>query len=499
VRLRTVTARARGWLFVPLVATASAAAACPSCETHGASSGAAELDPGPTFGAEITVGVVGRGRVSGAGGLDCPSTCFARVVLDDPSVDGAAQGLSLTAEATVGAHFAGWKLEAMDLGVRARGPSRCSPMLRATTTTAPIGTRSSQILLPLGETTGVPPRGHEAECAEFTTVPLAYALTATFDENIAPVDAGLDAPDSRSTILFEPPSGSSSVAREIGIAGESVYWRFQQTNGLSGLARGSLGGGVASVIVPADRLISVFDVDRHVVYQRAGVVYAIEGGKSVPAVLGGAPICAALASDSGNAYCRASNGAVSLLYGWPVAGAAAPVLLHTLPRGFALAVDETQQRFYVSDEPGGISAGTIVSVPRVGDGGAPVITTLVVGQTSPKNLVASATRLFWIDDRFSGSFVATSASKFAPGTALQGFISSTVPFVATDPGSTALYWLGIGSAEPGGSRILRLAVGGGATVFRSNLTGLGGLTVDATYVYWTEADGRVYRAPKLDF
>ena len=32
--------------------------------------------------------------------------------------------------------------------------------------------------------------------------------------------------------------------------------------------------------------------------------------------------------------------------------------------------------------------------------------------------------------------------------------------------------------------------------FRDGLTGIGGITVDETHVYWTQNDGRVYRAPK---
>jgi hypothetical protein len=32
--------------------------------------------------------------------------------------------------------------------------------------------------------------------------------------------------------------------------------------------------------------------------------------------------------------------------------------------------------------------------------------------------------------------------------------------------------------------------------FRTGLAGLGGIAADASYVYWTQSDGRVYRALK---
>lgn len=488
-----------------VLAMATATLACPSCGRRDAPGDAAEVDPGPTFGAEVTVNVVGRGRVRGRpGDVNCPSSCFTRVVVDDPTADGADEGISLVAEVTRGAHFAGWKLEALDLGVRARGPSPCSPVKRPTVTVPSFFERSTAITLPLGQTTGTPPSGHEAECAEFTAVPVAYAITATFEEDFverdaAPPDAAPDgAPDPVVQVLFEPPLGATSQGKEIGIAGGLVYWRYQLATGLSGIAVGAGAGNAGTVIIAPSQPITLFDVDQHVAYQRGGAVYAIEGGNTSASLLGGAPTCAALATDFLNAYCRATSGSSSTIYTWPVTGAAVPVALHTLPRGFALAVDDMQQRLYISDDPGFVSGARIASIPRAGDGGTPQLTTLVSNQTSPRNLVAGTSRLFWIDDRLAGSFIATSGSKLAPGAAQQSYTSTSLPFVSADPGSSSVYWLGIGSPATGGSQIVRATTGGTFTVFRSKLTGLGGLAVDSTYVYWTQSDGRVYRAPKFE-
>lgn len=493
--VRAAGALARGLLL----AMATATLACPSCERSDAQEPAADLDPGPTFGAEVTVNVVGRGRVVGRpGDVNCPSSCFARVVLADPTADGAEQGIRLVAEGTPGTHFVGWTLEAMDLGVRARGPSACSPMTRRAVSVAPFSERARAISLPFGETSGTPPRGHEAECAEFTAVPVAYAITATFEEDFPERDAAPDAPpDPVVEVLYERPVGAASQAKELGLAGGLVYWRFQLSSGLSGIAVGSAVDSAGTAIVPANQTISLFDVDRHVAYQRGGALYAIESGGTQTSLLGGAPTCAALATGLAHVYCRASSGATSTIYSWPVSGASSPTLLHRLPRGFALAVDDPQQRFYVSDDPGLVSGGSIASIPQAGDGGAPLLSTLIGNQTSPRNLVAGTSRLFWIDDRFAGTFIATSGSKSTPAAGVQSVTSKSLPFVAADPGSSSVYWLGIGSSSPGGSEIRRATSAGSSTVFRSNLTGLGGLAVDGTYVYWTQSDGRVYRAPKF--
>lgn len=487
-----------------LVVAAATTGAWPACETHEPSAGALDVDPGPTFGAEIAVTIVGRGRVTAApGGIDCPSTCFARVVLDDPNVDGAELGVALVAEATRGAHFTGWRLDAADLGARARGSSQCSPMTRPSETAPTFSVGSPRISLRFGETKGTPPRGHEDECAEVTAVPVAYAITATFEEDFVLIrDAGSDAAGDAgggADVLFQRPAGAVSQAKEIGLAGGLVYWRFQTSNGLSGIATGSRTSPkpTPSIRMSASNIISAFDVDKQVALQLStGQLFAIGAGETMLSPLGSLPPCDALASDFATVYCRAPSGSGSTLYAASVNAGTPPVVVHALPRGRALAVEG--QTFYVSQETGFDSGGSIAVVPRIGDGGAPALSMLVPGQTSPKDIVLGPTQLFWIDDRGGSSFIASAGSKLVAGPADLGVAGANVRFVAADPVSSALYWVGMSSPVSGGSQILRVTVGVNPTTFRAKLTGLGGLAVDETYVYWTLSDGRVYRAPKID-
>jgi hypothetical protein len=491
--------------IAPMIA-AAATGVWPACTEKSASPGSSDFDPGPTFGAEITVTVAGRGRVtSNDGSIDCPSKCFARVLLDGPTKDGAAPSVVLVAESTFGVHFAGWKLEELPLGVRARGPAQCSPMTRmsslvsVTTSFVSLTTPSTVIQLELGETNGTPPRGHEEECEAWKRVPVAYALTATFAEDF--VDAGREAgPDAGAALLYEPPpSAVGAAAKEIGIASGFVYWRYER-NGLSGIARGDTS--VTDITGGPRERIDTFDVDAHVLYQTSTGLKIITAGAEFPVGLDGAPTCLALASDLTNAYCRAQDPTgpkgSTRLWRWAIDVASAPTVVYSLPPGNALAVDG--QRFYFSDEQDGLTGqASIQSAPRSGgDGGAPFTTMLADNQRSPRDLAVGPWHLFWLDERGGGVFSATSASKFSTTIAQVSSSGSIVRFVAADQ-QLSQYWVGIRGAGTGASSILRAVPGtGSTTTFRAGLTGLGGIAVDNAFVYWTQSDGRVYRAPKND-
>ena len=468
--------------------------AWPACESSDPAA-SADVDPGPTFGAEIALGIVGRGRVtSDPMGIDCPSSCFARVVLADPSVDGGDGGVTLSAVETAGAHFVGWTFAEVDLGVRARGPSQCSPMTRTSAT--PLLGSSRVISVPFGETTGTPPRGREEECAAFTTVPVAYAVTATFEDDYVPPDPDADVPDGGLAPLFDSPG--NGPAKDIGVAGGYVYWRYEQ-NGLSGIASAFPGSSQVDVLVSPFDVITRFDVDTHVVFQHAnGTLQAIESGNGFAVTLGNAPFCAALASDTFNVYCRANGLDSSTLYSWPISGAAVPTTVYLLPPGRDLAVDD--QRFYFSDDKGGFTDQAIVSsTPRSsGDGGVAITTPLIADQTSPRDLFVSSSYLFWLDDRGNGISSARSGYKFTPNTAQPSVSGSTIRFLTADRFS-ASYWIGIAGPGLGGGSILRaFGLSSATTPFRTGITGLGGIAVDSSYVYWTRSDGRVFRSPIND-
>ena len=480
-----------------LLGTSMVMAGWPSCDTNG--SPVAQVDREPTFGAEFAVSVLGAGSVTSyRGELSCPGKCFARILLEDSQIDGSAAGVQLTAEAALGSHFVRWKLDALDLGIRAPGPPQCSPMLRATTIPdpPPVG---ELISLHFGETNGVPPKGREAECADFTRVPVAYAITAVFAPNFRDVP---DAAPPRE-IVYDPPPNATGRALDIGIAGGFAYWRYEPFLGSSqtGIATGVSALGPQSAVAASPEQINSFDVDKHVVFQTsAGTIKVIEAGAINTTSLGVLPFCAALASDSTNAYCRAAGATTSSLFALPIGAVASPTTVHTLPLGRDLAVDETTQKFYFSDDPGSFipGAATVESAPRLGDGGMPAVTPLVFGQTSPHSLLAGQFYLFWLDDR--GGFPVlqqtTAATKFNPSDAGVGLADTSVRFIAADPVSDS-YWVGLNGGN-GNCSIVKVQPGNApTTIFRSSLPSLNGLAVDTQYVYWTQDDGHVYRAPKF--
>jgi hypothetical protein len=459
--------------------------------------------PGGTYGAEISLSIVGRGRVTTAPAAnDSPGSCFARILLPGANVDGGDGGITLIAEGTSSAHFVGWSFAESDLGVRARGPSQCSPMTRKASVPA-TAEPSSVITVPFGETKGTPPRGHEEECAPFTSVSLAYAVTATFEED--PPLPGFDAapPDEADLDVLFLPKSPGSQAMEIGVTNGYAYWRYE-VNGLSRVAGSYLPSASVDEIVTPNGEIRLFDVDRHAVFQYTNdSLWVIQGGTLSAAFLGGAPRCLALASDALNVYCRAELDGGSAIYAWPVAGAdaSAPSIASLLPLGNDLGVDT--QRFYFSEDHGALpKQAKILSAPRGSgsnaEGGVPPsFTTLALGQTSPFGMVVGSSFLAWIDDQ-GGSFSSSSSSKLmisTPSTALGG---AAFRFVAADAFSNE-YWLGIGNDGSGAWSIYRITVGmPTATFFRGGTTDLGGLAVDSTYVYWTRPNGRVYRGLKND-
>jgi hypothetical protein len=428
-------------------------------------------------------------------------------VLEDPSTDAAAGGLTLLAEATFGAHFERWKLETVELGARARGPSQCSPVTRISQPTngdeaGTFDPTYSTLSLRFGETNGKSPPDREAECAAYTTVPVAYVLTAIFAEDFVPTfDAG---PDAGTGPLIAAPVGYPGAAKGLGVINGIVYWRFEQANGLSGIALGfaDVGSGSnGSVSVEPTSVIAAFDVDRHVVFQDldTGRLQSIKGGDFTPTVLANSfAACSGLASDNTNVYCRAPGGSGSTLYSWPVLGGASQTTVYNLPVGGALAVDDQTTRFYLSDETStGPGQAVIRSAPRNNNGNlVPSLTPIATDQTGPRSLTAGMSNLFWIDARGNDVFSATSASKFgsAPQVSRSG---GSVRFIAADPLSTTGYFIGIEAPGVGNCSILRAFAGSSSTsVFRSGITGLGGIAVDAAFVYWTESNGNVYRALK---
>ena len=460
---------------------------------------AIDVGTGGTYGAEISLSIVGRGRVTTSpAAIDCPSNCFARVVLPSASADGGDGGITLIAQDTPGSHFVGWTFADVELGARGHGPPQCSPMTRRTSM-PPFDNGSTAISVPFGETQGTAPHGHEAECAAFTNLSLAYAVTAKFDEDptFPGSDSAIDPADQ--DVLFLP-LVQSSATKEIGVTSGFAYWRFE-AGGLSGVAGSDLGSNTASVIVPAGQIIRSFHVGRHAVFQYDdGSLWVILAGAMTTTPLGIAPLCDALASDSFNVYCRAPLDGGSAIFSWPASGAdaaAPPSIVHLLPSGNALGVDT--QRFYFSEDHGPFGPpATVQSVSRLPDvdGQAPTFTLLATKQISPLGMAVGPSYLAWIDDIRNGTFAARSSSKFFESSSADGPGGTTLRYVTADP-TVDQYWVGLGDDGNGTWLIYRVMSGSSSTTFfRSGTTDLGGLAVDATYVYWTQPNGRVYRAFK---
>lgn len=502
--------RTWGWILrvvaCALVLATMIVAVLAACSGDGTAS--SEV-PGGTYGAEISLSIVGRGRVTTVpAAIDCPGKCFARILLPGANVDGGDGGITLIAQGTSSAHFVGWSFAESDLGVRARGPSRCSPMTRKASVPATVDP-SSVISVPFGETTGTPPRGHEEECAPFTSVSLAYAVTATFEED--PPLPGFDAapPDEADLDVLFVPKTPGSQAMAIGVTGGYAYWRFSLGGPSSGVAGSYLASGGFDEIVPPSRVMRSFHVDRHAVFQYADddSLWVIPAGQLSASMLGVAPPCLALASDALNVYCRAALDTGTAIYAWPVSGAdaSAPSLVHVLPAGSALAVDT--QRFYFSED-GDLLPGhaKLLSTTRDADvdGSIPDLTTLATGQTSPFGISLGPTFLAWIDV-FGGSRITRSTAKQPNGASFLDGLAKVdgIRFVAADPVSN-VYWIGVGD-DGNGVWVIYAAVaatGQTPTFVRSGLAGtggladLGGLAVDATSLYWTRRNGRVYQTPK---
>ena len=494
--------RRRRLVVVALLAlTPSAAIAWAGCSSSSTNSGVAPPlppDPGGTFGAEVTVTVIGRGRVTTTiPGLNCPSDCFARFVFGDRSEDGAAGGVTLKAIATKNVRFAGWKFETQPLGARGRGPDSCNPIKRDSTS-VPVDLQSAEISLPYGQVNGTPPAGQEAFCIQHTAVPAAYSLTATFIDEV--VDSGADAgPD---VFLESPVAGAA--AREIGIAGGRLYWRYEQTSGLSGIATAPTSGlGGAQMVSGSTGSFGALDIgQQNVVWQTTGgVMNVIPGGSTFgQSFASGGNTCVSVDSDFSSVYCRTAGPAGSII-SWTTSGTNITSVHTGLPSGTELTLDSTS--FYLVDNSLGAGGTTIRGVTRTAtpDAGVPTLSTLVTGLTNPTELEVNTSRLFWIDyDTGLNIGIAQSASR-AGGTPFTSVTMTGLRLLALDPNSTSSFFVGVAaSVAPGSSAIMKLSAFTTASgMVRQNLTGIGGIVADSSYVYWTQSDGRVYRAVRTTF
>jgi hypothetical protein len=480
----------------------TAALAWMGCSSSSKNNGAplVMVDPGGTFGAQIAVTVIGRGRVTtSVPGVDCPSSCYSSFVFTDRTTPAATAGVKLTAIPTKGIRFAGWKFDTIMVGGRGRGPDSCNPIQRMASA-PPVDMNALEITIPYGESNGTPPAGQEALCAPYTAVPTAYQVTATFVDDM--IDAGLDA-DGGGEVFLESPV-ANVTGKEIGISGGRLYWRYEQLNGASGIATASTSGiGGAQTIPSSTGFFGPLEIGTHVVWQTtSGTMGVIQGGSTFATTFStlGA-LCVAVESDFSNVYCRTA-GPNGTIVSWTTAGTTMTTVHSGLPLGEEMALDSTY--FYLVDTTSGAGATTIKGVTRTAtpDGGVPTQTDLVTGLTNPTGLEVSSSRLWWIDyDNIGGDGTAQSASRFGgtPFTSAPATIGLKV--LGLDPNNTSAAFVGtVPSTVTGASTITKLSSSSTfVTQVRQNLTGVGGVAADSSYVYWTQSDGRVYRAQRTTF
>lgn len=453
------------------------------------------VDPGGTFGAEVAVTVVGRGRVTGniASSIDCPTNCYVRYTFKDGTAPGAANGLGLKAIPTPGARFAGWRFEPDELATKGRGPDNCNPIKRAAAQPA-VDATALEISLPFGETAGTPPAGQEGSCGgDFAKVPVAYKLVATFEDIPIP-DAGFDADDGGpGELLYEAPA-AGATGGELGLVSGRLYWKYT-VGGLNGIASGmaSSGSTTPTVLVSPSSVITRFETDtQNAVYQTSGGAIAVfSNGSSFPntSFTGGPASCDAIEPYQSTIYCVSGG----TLYSWPNTGGTATLLLTGAPQSTKnFAVDASY--FYFVDDSGGAGNSSIVRMSKFdANGDAGTFTPIVTGETNPIRLHVGS-YLFWIQYSTAsqlGELRSASTSGGTPYTSIPA--QSGLTLLAPDYSST--YVIG-GIVPPGGpdARIVRgYAFGSSTTTLVSGIRTITGIAADSTYVYWTQNDGRVYR------
>jgi hypothetical protein len=461
-------------------------AGCSSSKSDGTSGGF--VDPGGTFGAEVSVVVTGRGRVlSATPGIDCPGSCFTKYIFTSGAADGAAGGLVLKAIPTPGLSFKGWHFDTSPSGSAGRGPDNCNPVQRPGSTPPGAG-NGVDLTLPFGEATGSAPAGQEGACAGFTQVPLAYKITAEFDSDLPPGDSGVDAGPSETVYL---PANGSSTAYDLGMVGSALYWRYNNGVG-DGVAYGSFPTeGVSqspSIVSSASsgQTITLFQVDANgVIYQTSSGLFAVRSNSSFPTQVGTSipPTCNALSMDSSyNVYCRTSSSIVT----WSYPSYTTMTTLYSgVPFGSTLVVESSFGQMYYG------SSSAIEAISVSGDGGL-ASPTLVVSAIAPTHLRPSSSHLWWLDA--SGYVYATASKSTLTSSTDTGIPSSlSYRYFSPDPSNSSAFWVASDTA------IHHAVYAGTSKPFRTGMSSINGMAADYQYVYFTQTDGTIKRASRSGF
>jgi hypothetical protein len=319
-----------------------------------------------------------------------------------------------------------------------------------------------------------------------------YDVTATFTDT---VEAG---PDAGSPDLFATPVSGGGPATTIRwhSATQRLYWLFGAVNVGLAFAQ-TFGGAVPQTpqiqVAQLDRLIG-FEVDVGVLYQTASNPWNVMTA-TTPTLLPGSVGCTSAASDGTDVYCRTTTANVLQ---WTVNGAGPNVLYSGLGVSSAkLVADDSQfgSLFYVD-------GASIRRAPKSGaDGGAPVPLTIASGRNAPTELHFGSLNgfLYWLEPDSFGNESAFSTFAFGSNEPKNVSTSTQDLFeVVPDPGNSSIAWLAIGGTSGTIQRSTTIGSAFSMTTCKTNIKGLGGITADFSYVYWTESDGSVHRFQKFD-
>lgn len=477
--------------------------------------GMTSVDPGGTFGAEISVRVVGRGRVTGSipTSIDCPGKCYVRYTFDSPSARGAADGLGLKAVATNGARFVGWRFENEQLGTKAKGPDNCSPVKRATS--QPGDSNNAELKLTFGEVAGTAPAGQEGNCVgDLLKVPVAYKLVATFEDIQVP-EAGPDADGgdggdaaSPGTVLFEAPV-PGATGGDLFLLNGRLYWRFNSGifQGIaSGLATAPTTPATPQLVLPASSTIPRFEGDvANVVFQQSnGTLGVFNSSNPTTPVTNftSPPTCDAVDSYSSLVYCLSGG----VLYSWSTSGGARTTVLSGAP--FSVSPNRTfaatSSYFWVPNDPGGSNTASLQRVLRSSadnDGGMLTWAPFITGETNPLRLQPNSfDYLFWIEYNSGADLGEVHTSQGSSSTVYVPIPAENgMRFVLPDTSSSSVV-AGVSPAGGGAGKIYRTSAftnASSVTPIVTNVPNMTGLAVDSNYFYWTQNDGRVYRRSKF--
>ncbi len=449
--------------------------------------------PGGTFGALVTVHVVGGGRVySQPTGVDCPGSC-AHSFIFDQGTDGALSGVRLTAEGTLAWKFAGFTFNQVSVASRGEGPGSCQPISRQSSP-APAGvdTSSLSMTLPPAEVTGTSEAEGGAFCSSYTRIPAAYDVTATF-VSTSPTDGGgmVDGGDAGGPdMLYDRPT-LNAIGRRIFYMGSTNQVLWQTDDGAQSTVSYGAAGGFSHGTVTTTSLIQKFwGGSSALAFQSSGTLYGVFSPFTTTTLFSFAPNCAALTADGTYAYCFGTDGTYAR---W---SRFSPSTTIAIDNGFfnvsGLDNDPGQSFAVFSDNGGNVSR---VSTTLF-DGGMPQtdagLIQIATSQFSPHEVHVLGA---------SAYFIANSSQLASAPTIGGGPVSSigTTHFgltsFAVDPFEAFIVAAIVPSQGVGQSSIIRVSLPAGTTTtLRSGLTGVGGVATDGNYVFWTDINGRVSKA-----